>query len=532
MRFLVLAAILFLGCPGLHSQPAVAQQTAPPAPPPLNTRVVIVTPLSEYRGIFLGVDTNGNTVTWFVRTASGTQPVRASLVTSWQPDAGPGNIDFRVHGSNTIGAKLAPEIARAFAEARGLTYTGTTFGRTPEDFDVAYSGSGGAQTYVFRFEAHGSTTAFQDFLAEATDIGMASRRVTDNEVGLLRPKVGNLKAPGAENVIALDGLAVIVNQNNPILALSLDQISRIFSGDIQDWAQVSGAPGAINVYARDSRSGTFDTFRTLVLDPPPGRRLTASAKLFDSSEELSKSIAADPHGIGFVGLASVGGAKAVGISTTCGLHFSPEPFLVKSEEYPLSRRLFFYIPETRRSPQVDEFITFALSARVQPIISTVGFIPLNIEEAPTDYTLQRDKFRDPQGAPASPSAPRVARQFSQTIAGAKRLSVTFRFNSGSTDLDNRAIEDVGRLAAYISANPGIDRRVMLLGFADARGSFDRNVELSRERAAHVAHELSRRYHITLPPGQINAFSWVSPVACNESDLDLEKNRRVEVWLRR
>jgi phosphate transport system substrate-binding protein len=124
----------------------------------------------------------------------------------------------------------------------------------------------------------------------------------------------------------------------------------------------------------------------------------------------------------------------------------------------------------------------------------------------------------------------LIKQFSEIIESAQRLSVTFRFNTGSTSLDNRAIEDVGRLAEYIRANPDEAKRIMLFGFADPQGNFDLNLELSRGRALQVANALSA-LGIAVQQSQVYGFGVIAPVSCSDSDAALEKNRRVEVWVR-
>jgi phosphate transport system substrate-binding protein len=121
--------------------------------------------------------------------------------------------------------------------------------------------------------------------------------------------------------------------------------------------------------------------------------------------------------------------------------------------------------------------------------------------------------------------------FSQRIAKAVRLSITFRFKTGSTELDNRSLEDVRRLAEYINSVPGMAERIMLFGFADAKGNFQQNLYLSRERALQVADALGAQ-GVSLPRGQVQGFGIIAPVACNDTESALEKNRRVEVWLRR
>src|SRR5208337_1756202 len=241
MRFLVLAVAFLL------SLPAVADVAAPQP----NSQVKITTPMLTYEGVFLREEISAETVYWIVQTDSGTTSVPKSTVTkvelvgSAAPKlpaverkvepalAKPGSLDLRIHGSNTIGAKLAPEIARAYAEKYGLASATTTMGSSSEDFDVEYTTSESDRKYIFRFQAHGSTTAFQDLLGGVADIGMSSRRIKDEEVKLLKDQgLGDLRAPRAENVIALDGVAVIVNKGNPVEALSLDQLFRIFSGEL------------------------------------------------------------------------------------------------------------------------------------------------------------------------------------------------------------------------------------------------------------------------------------------------------------
>src|SRR5262249_30755002 len=114
-------------------------------------------------------------------------------------------------------------------------------------------------------KAHGSDTAVKALQNEECDIGMLSRKLKSDEVQMLA-KFGDMKSRGSENVIAMDGIAVIVNKSNPIQELRLQQIAQIFTGEFTEWSNVDkGAHGEINVYARDDKSGTFDTFKSLVL---------------------------------------------------------------------------------------------------------------------------------------------------------------------------------------------------------------------------------------------------------------------------
>jgi phosphate transport system substrate-binding protein len=515
-----------------------------------NTIVNITTATLKYYNVaFIGEETSAGAVYWNLKTESGPTSVPKSAILDCEPadrnmqapaPTAPtpvvqpkpnGSVEIRIHGSNTIGAKLAPELARAYAGKSGLTAADTKI-LHPEEVDYEYGTAESDRRFLFHFQAHGSATAFQSLLANAADIGMASRRINDKELASLKAAgLGDLTAAKAENVIGLDGVIVIVNPGNPVQSLTLDQLARIFSGEIADWKDVGGSPGPINIYSRDSKSGTFDTFKSLVLEAGKKRELAQSAKRFESSEELSDSVAADPAGIGFIGFAYKRSAKVLAIGTSCGLEFAAEPYLVRTEEYPLARRLYMYVPESRRSEQVDGFMRFVLSADAQPVTAAVGFIGLEVEQSSRNYVLERGQYSRIIGETSSASSPSLMQRFAQRITNAVRLSITFRFKTGSTELDNRSLEDVGRLAAYIQANPGTAERIMLFGFADPKGNFQRNLELSRERAVQIADALAAQ-GVSLPRGQVQGFGIIAPVACSDSESALEKNRRVEVWLRR
>ncbi len=106
-------------------------------------------------------------------------------------------------------------------------------------------------------------------------------------------------------------------------------------------------------------------------------------------------------------------------------------------------------------------------------------------------------------------APIQMKNFSQRIADAARLSITFRFKSGSTELDNRSLEDVGRLASYVKSKPGLADRIMLFGFADTMGNPQDNLALSRERAVQVADALGAQ-GVSMQPAQIQGFGIIAP----------------------
>ena len=125
---------------------------------------------------------------------------------------------------------------------------------------------GAKDNNIHRIEikAHGSSTGFAGLKSGECDIAMASRRIKEGEAQALSG-MGDMTAIANEHILAIDGIAVLVNRSNPLSTLDLERLKQIFSGRITNWAEVGGKNAAIKIHARDNRSGTYDTFKTLVL---------------------------------------------------------------------------------------------------------------------------------------------------------------------------------------------------------------------------------------------------------------------------
>jgi phosphate transport system substrate-binding protein len=420
-----------------------------------------------------------------------------------KPAPPPETILFRMRGSNTIGASLAPKLAQTFLTENGDTNVAIVPQDAPDETKVVGMRNGDREAIVI--SAHGSATAFTGLGAGDTDIGMASRRVKSAEHDSLA-KLGDLTSAAAEHVLALDGIAVIINPANPVSDLTKEQLRDIFSGAVTDWSKVGGTPGPIHVFARDDKSGTYDTFKSLVMDKT---KLVAGAKRIEDSRELSTDVAGDTAAIGFVGLPYVADAKPVAIAETGALPLVANRLTVATEDYPLSRRLFLYTPTVNTNRLAQLFVAYALSPQGQAIVEQVGFIPL---------TIKSETARVPDTASS---------RYKSLVGGAERLSTDFRFQQNSTALDNRGQRDLDRLVNYmISLHTGGDH-LILVGFADNQGSPRANIDVSKKRADAVSALLARR---GVRAGHVAAFGSELPVADNASPDGREKNRRVEVYL--
>jgi phosphate transport system substrate-binding protein len=410
-----------------------------------------------------------------------------------------------MHGSNTIGAQLAGALSEAFLKRQGARSVRTVAGPRADEFRVLATMPGDARPKAIEIQAHGSATAFPDLAAGLCDIGMASRRIKPEEAAALA-RLGDMSSPACEHVVGLDGLAIIVNKSNAVSSLSADQIAKIFTGEIADWKNAGGAAGAIEVLARDDKSGTYDTFKALVLGK---RQLVAGALRLEDSRALSDRVASDPGAIGFIGLPYVRSAKAVAVSEAGTAPLMPNRLTVATEDYPLSRRLFFYTAASP-NPLARRFVEFALGQDGQDIVAQIGFVELNVK------------------AESAAAAANAAPEYRRAIAGAERLSLNFRFRPGSNALDNKALADLDRVAGFLSS-PGRSRGgIVLCGFADSVGTSDTNRALSVSRASLVADEFRQR---GIDPAAVSGFGAAAPVASNDTEDGRQKNRRVEVWLR-
>lgn len=266
---------------------------------------------------------------------------------------------LRLHRSNTIGENLAPRLLEAFLKKQARSLQLISGEVDVEKILQAVSSEN--QPLAIEIHAHGSSTGFKDMLAGVTDISMSSRPIKTQEVQQLKAKFGDLSASGSEHIISVDGLAIILHPSNPVNALSSKQIAMLFSGEYQDWSQVGGKPGAVTICARDSNSGTWDSFKNMVLKKNKVN-LSANAQRYESSSELSNLVSNDIHAIGFIGLPYVLQAKALAVSDSENtMAIVPTSFTVATEDYPLSRRLYLYTSEVSDQPMVREFANFALS---------------------------------------------------------------------------------------------------------------------------------------------------------------------------
>jgi phosphate transport system substrate-binding protein len=426
---------------------------------------------------------------------------------------------LRIHGSNTMGDRLMPELVRAFMEQE------EKYAHVQDEVDVIGERDGVSRR--IKITAHGSQWAFRDLLSGSADIGMSSDRINEQERKNLLPTLGDLTSNEGEHVIALDGIAVIVNPANQVSGLSRSQVADIFSGSVKDWSELGGQSGDIHVYALDKNSGTWRFFdaavlekfhKTLVPDCVGSTQVSTCARRFEKNEELSDSVAQDPQGIGFVGGIYANRSKIVALSDQGVGARTPSFCTVKTEEYILSRRLYLYT-SAEPTPIVDRFIRFATSKAAWPIVTGVGLVNMD----PT-----------PLASCNSPGTVRHSAEWFALTQGAERLLTNFNFAPAGHTLDTKAYLSLGYAVGVLSRAEYANNSVVLIGYTDAEGGVESGRALSLERAKTVCKilgpELARRA-VRVSIAQVAGLGGQDFIAPNVTAEDRAKNRRVEVWIR-
>jgi phosphate transport system substrate-binding protein len=332
---------------------------------------------------------------------------------------------------------------------------------------------------------------------------MAAREIHDAEASELVEKGVDPRSPASEHVVALDGIAVVVNPSNSVRSLDRAQIADVFMGNVDDWSAVGGRPAPISVIARASGSGTLDAFDAMVLGDHP---LSPRARRLPDSASIADAVTVEPNAIGFVGLAFVRGARSLAVSDQGLPPMLPSAFTVTTEEYFLSRRLYLYTPASPKS-LVLEFIDYVMSDAAQQAIRAAGFIDLGVLL----------KNAEPCG--------QCSARYATATKNARRLSLDFRFRPNARALDARAVRDVDRVVRFLRDHP--TARILLFGFCDRTHDKGSDQKRSRELAQLVDAELGAR---GLHASVVEGFGSERPVVPDTTDWGRTKNRRVEIWL--
>ena len=234
----------------------------------------------------------------------------------------------------------------------GSTSMEKVIGALGESFMEANSGT------TFTYNPTGSGSGIQAVSEGRCDIGLSSRALKDDE------KASGLK----ETIVALDGIAIIVNPQNPVKDLSLEQIAKIYTGEITNWKDVGGNDAEIVLIGREAGSGTRDGFESIT----ETKDACQYRQELTSTGDVITTVSQNPNAIGYASLASI--KDSVKALTVNGV--APTEATVKDGTYLVQRPFVLVTKEgVSLSETAQKFFDFATSADAASIISAAGAVP-------------------------------------------------------------------------------------------------------------------------------------------------------------
>ena len=266
-----------------------------------------------------------------------------ALATGIAASAWAGNIT--VKGSDTLVV-----LAQKWAEVYGSQHTNT---------HISVSGGG-------------TGTGFAALQNQTTDLCDASRKAKSAEIANCMKVFGG-KRP-TEYKVALDGLSIYVNAENPVKELTVAQVGDMFSGKIKNWKEVGGADMPVTLYSRENSSGTYDFFKEHVLE---GKDFAANAQSMPGTAAILQAIGKDKTGIGYGGAGYGAGAKHLAMKKD-----ESSPAIEPSEEtvvngtYPIWRYLYVYVNPALDKGEIAAYLNWIRSDDGQKVVKDVGYFPL------------------------------------------------------------------------------------------------------------------------------------------------------------
>ena len=249
----------------------------------------------------------------------------------------------------------APATLSGSVSTNGSTSMEKVIGALSEQFMADNSG------VTVTYDPTGSGAGIEAASNDSADIGLASRTLKDEE------KAGGL----TETIVALDGIAVIVNADSKVADLTVEQIGKIFTGEITDWSEVGGDAGTISCIGREAGSGTRDGFESI----------TGTKDACKLDQELTstggviEAVAGNPNAIGYASLSAVEGKNTVKAVTVGGVACTEETVLNGS--YAIQRP-FVLVTKTGEtlSPAAQAFFDYATSSAASQLIKAAGAVPV------------------------------------------------------------------------------------------------------------------------------------------------------------
>ncbi|UWQ15769.1 substrate-binding domain-containing protein [Aliiroseovarius sp. M344] len=446
------------------------------------------------------------------------------------PSLGPFVAELTISGAYSMGQVLFPALVEGFALRQGYALKreevlgiGTLY--------TLYDGASGQEQARITIKLTTSAEGFADLLGQQADMVLSMRQASTRERSMAREAgLGDLRIARQSRVIALDALVPIVSPGNPVTKISISQLAAIYAGKIRNWSELGGEDAPITPYLMDIEEGFGPAFMQSII-AASGVTLSDRVRFHPSNKALTDAIARDPFGIAITSFMQPGNGEVVQLSGPCGFKVQASANSIKSEDYPLTMPMYLYLPERRQPQLARDFLSYLRTDSAQFVTRRAGFVDQALTRIPV-YE-QGDRMANAIAASGEEVALSELKRMVESLDGKDRLSISFRFEGGSTLLDAPSRSNVALLARALESGRFDGRQVMFVGFSDGQGAAEQNLNLAKKRAAAVRNQVQQQleaFDEARVDLQVEAFGEAMPMACDDSAWGRGVNRRVEIWV--
>lgn len=413
---------------------------------------------------------------------------------------------IRITGAAEPARALLPPLFAGFAAARGLRF------------------SAEVQTQGFQIVLTDPATkqVLADIAFSPASPGPAAAALIEGsaEFAVAALPVQGLPA----RVLAMEALVAVVATDNPLPHARTSDLAAALLGEAGNWQAMGGPDMPIVLHGLAPEVALSGAIAARLGRPVP------AAVIHPDATALALAVARDPWALALTGLSGASPARRLPLTDSCDYPLPVSPLAVKAEDYPLAAPLYLLTARRRLPLMAREFMEYLATDAAQAVVEGAGYI----DRRPTRAPLTGDGARL-LGAIRN-AGPEVSlaelQRLADAMTGGERLSLTFRFEDGSSQLDAHSRENLADLARLIGARAFDGFRLDFAGFSDGSGAAEANLSLSLDRAAAVRAALA-----TLAPDLperelpgIMAFGEALPMACDTTGAGRRINRRVELWL--
>lgn len=421
----------------------------------------------------------------------------------------------RIVGEERIGSILLPALAEVYARDSGLTYI-------QDGQSIRVQSQGGNDGFQIDFIAALPEDAIATFTGHDAHGLISMRELRESEILAARASgLGNITLAPQARILALDALIPVTSPVSSLSEISLLEIEAAFSGRTDHFS----------LLLPKQPSGQIQGFQDRILQQVEASSSEVGAR-YDDPATLITSIIETDNSLSLMPLGEIGAAKPLTLIDECGQRTAANPLSVKTEDYPLTFPIFLYLPQRHQHANLRAFWDWLRSPQAQLVIRRVGLIDL--AAVPIPLSDQGDRLAGAIANAGEEVSLEALQHMVETLRSRQRISSTFRFQPGSSELDGQSRSNVMQLAQSIRDGQFAGKELTFIGFSDGLGSADANLSLSFERANTVLR------HVTTALGNIvpetillnyHAFGEALPMACDDTIWGQQTNRRVELWIR-